>query len=134
LLRIAAALGVPPGQLDPEWANVAPREDSKPGGVPGSTSPTNQRDLPIHPSAEGGAGFITVTNDAVDWLPRPPPVAHVHRAYGLYITGESMVPEFEPGDIALVNPHFPVVLDSSAKAFGASTLNLNTRPWPSTNS
>ncbi len=127
LMRLAAALDVPPGQLDPDWAMVSgiqplmarseppPRE----GSVPGSAPPASQRDLPIHSSAEGGEGFIIVTSDAVDWLPRPPPVAHVRRAYGLYITGESMVPEFEPGDIALVNPHLPVVPDTTCIFYGA---------------
>jgi phage repressor protein C with HTH and peptisase S24 domain len=119
LLRLAAALDVRPGQLDPEWAHVAPAEESAPGGtIPGS-APVSQRDLPIHSSAEGGAGFIIVTSDAVDWLSRPPPVAHVRRAYGLYVTGESMVPEFEPGDIALVNPHLPVVPDTTCIFYGA---------------
>jgi SOS-response transcriptional repressor LexA len=117
--RVAMALDVPPGQLDPEWGNVAVLEDSTPGGVPGSVSLTSQRDLPLHSSAEGGAGFIIVTRDAVDWLPRLPPVADVRRAYGLYITGESMVPEFEPGDIALVNPHLPVVPDTTCIFYGA---------------
>ncbi len=123
LLRLAAALDVPPGQLDPEWANVARVEGTAEGGaIPGAVSPAiqrDQRDLPIHSSAEGGSGFIIVTSDAVDWLPRPPPVAHVRRAYGLYITGESMVPEFEPGDIALVNPHLPVVPDTTCIFYGA---------------
>jgi phage repressor protein C with HTH and peptisase S24 domain len=54
----------------------------------------------------------------VDWLPRPAPVAHVRRAYGLYISGESMVPEFEPGDIALVNPHLPPVPDTTCVFYG----------------
>src|SRR6266478_5045145 len=60
LLRLAAALDVPPGQLDPEWANVAPlMESSRPDSVvPGSAPRASQRDLPIHSSAEGGAGFI----------------------------------------------------------------------------
>ncbi|SRR6266436_2355841 len=120
LLRLAAALDVPPGQLDPEWANVQPllERATEASLVPG-TAPANQRDLPIHSSAEGGEGFIIVTTDAVDWLPRPPPVAHVRRAYGLYVTGESMVPEFEPGDIALVNPHLPVVPDTTCIFYGA---------------
>ena len=122
LLRLAAVLDVPPGQLDPEWANVARAEGAAEGGaVPGVASPASQRDqrdLPIHSSAEGGAGFIIITSDAVDWLRRPPPVANVRRAYGLYITGESMVPEFEPGDIAIVNPHLPVVPDTTCIFYG----------------
>src|SRR6266851_6081026 len=74
LMRLAAALDVPPGQLDPDWAMVSgiqplmarseppPRE----GSVPGSAPPASQRDLPIHSSVEGGEGFIIVTSDAVD--------------------------------------------------------------------
>lgn len=119
LLRLAAALDVPPGQLDADWAHVAPSEGpATGGGVPGSASPVGQRDLPVHSSAEGGEGFIIVTTDAVDWLPRPPLVAHVRKAYGLYITGESMVPEFEAGDIALVNPHLPVIPDTTCILYG----------------
>lgn len=120
LPRIAAALDVPPGQLDADWASVAPSESAVPAGAgPGATLPASQHDLPIHASAEGGAGHIIVTSDAVDWRPRPSLVAHVREAYGLYITGESMVPEFEPGDIALVNPHLPVVPDTTCIFYGA---------------
>jgi phage repressor protein C with HTH and peptisase S24 domain len=119
LLRLAVALDVPPGQLDPDWAHLARQEGATAGGgVPGSISPAGQRDLPVHSSAEGGEGFIIVTTDAVDWMPRPPPVAHVRKAYGLYITGESMVPEFEPGDIALVNPNLPVIPDTTCIFYG----------------
>src|SRR5229473_7505163 len=76
LLRLAAALGVPPGRLDPDWLSVLPVEERATGSaIPGSAS--SERDLPIHSSAEGGSGFIIVTTDAVDWLPRPPLVAHV---------------------------------------------------------
>ncbi len=119
LLRLAAALGVAPGELDPDWANVAPPQaPATGGGIPGSAAPAGQRDLPVHSSAEAGAGFIIVTADAVDWAPRPPLVAHVRKAYGLYVTGESMAPEFEPGDVALVNPHLPVIPDTTCIFYG----------------
>jgi phage repressor protein C with HTH and peptisase S24 domain len=111
LLRLAAVLDVPPGQLDAEWANL---EDARPSStLPGSVISTTRRDLPIHASTEAGGGFITITSDPVDWLPRPPFVAQVRNAYGLYVTGESMVPELEPGDIGLVNPHLPLVPDTT---------------------
>jgi len=67
------------------------------------------RDFPIHASAEGGAGQIIVSSDAVDFEPRPGPLAHVRDAYGLLITGTSMEPEYRPGDTALINPNLPVV-------------------------
>src|SRR5262245_44206975 len=90
LPRIAAALDVAPGLLDSDWASVpVPDPAVQTGAAPGSTPAANLQDLPIHASAEGGAGHIIVTSDAVDWRPRPPLVAHVREAYGLYITGES---------------------------------------------
>jgi transcriptional regulator with XRE-family HTH domain len=67
------------------------------------------RDFPIYASVEGGAGEIIRSTDPVDWHPRPAPVAHVKTAYGLIVVGESMIPEFDPGDIALVNPILPAM-------------------------
>jgi phage repressor protein C with HTH and peptisase S24 domain len=69
----------------------------------------NGRDFPIHASAEGGAGQIIVSSDAVDFEARPVPLAHVRDAYGLLVTGTSMEPEYRPGDTALINPNLPVV-------------------------
>ena len=66
-------------------------------------------DFPVHASAEGGPGQIIVSSDAVDFMPRPWPLAHVPRSYGLLVTGTSMEPEYRHGDTALVNPHLPVV-------------------------
>lgn len=66
-------------------------------------------DLPVHSAAEGGPGEIIVSTDPVSWVLRPAPLANVARAYGIIIVGDSMVPEFEPGDIALLNPHLPAV-------------------------
>lgn len=45
--------------------------------------------------------------DPVEYKLRPEPLIGVSRAYGIIVTGESMVPEFEPGDIALIHPHKP---------------------------
>ncbi len=118
LPRIAAVLDVPPGQLDAEWSNVSIRSTASDGSGHGSMSSASPTDLPVHSAAEGGAGQIIVTSEPVDWLPRPAPVANVRGAYGLYVVGESMVPEFEPGDIALVNPHLPVVPDTTCIFYG----------------
>lgn len=111
LPKIAAALGVDPGLLDSDWAGVSGGE---PTGPPASFLAGRQilepgRDFPIYSAVEGGAGEIIRSSDPVDWYPRPAPVAHVKEAYGLYVVGESMAPEFEPGDIALVNPILPAI-------------------------
>lgn len=66
-------------------------------------------DLPVHSAAEGGPGEIIVSSDPVTWVLRPAPLANVARAYGIIIVGDSMAPEFEAGDIALLNPHLPPV-------------------------
>lgn len=66
-------------------------------------------DLPVHAAAEGGPGEIIVDSSPFAWVLRPAPLANVVKAYGIVIIGESMLPEFEPGDIALLNPHLPPV-------------------------
>lgn len=67
------------------------------------------RDFRIYTAAEGGPGEILRSPDPIDWWPRPIEVQHVKGAYGMYIVGESMVPEFEPGQVAVVNPNLPHV-------------------------
>lgn len=90
-------IGLPKeGFAEPNSGYVPPAQIQQPG-----------RDFPIYSAAEGGPGEIIRSTDPVDWYPRPSPVAHVRDAYGLFVIGESMVPEFEPGDIALVNPILP---------------------------
>lgn len=101
--RIAAVLDIPFKDLDPDMGRdhnaVVPAERLQEPG----------RDFPIHAAAEGGAGTVIVSHEAVDWVPRPSPVAKVPRAYGLLITGTSMFPEYREGQTALVNPNLPVV-------------------------
>lgn len=68
-----------------------------------------ERDLPVYGAAEGGGGALVVTNDPVDYVRRPAPLAQVKDGYGLIIVGESMVPELKPGETALVHPHLPPI-------------------------
>lgn len=102
LPEIVAELG-----LKPEDVGLPKELPSTQGWIPGPQIMQAGRDFPIYASVEGGPGEIVRSNDPVDWYPRPAPVAHVREAYGLYVVGESMVPEFDPGDIALVNPFLP---------------------------
>jgi phage repressor protein C with HTH and peptisase S24 domain len=51
-------------------------------------------------------------------IPRPSPVAGVRDAYAVYITGGSMVPEFEPGDLAIVNPNLPPIAGVTCIFYG----------------
>jgi len=65
------------------------------------------RDFAVYATAEGSPGEIIRSTDPIDFIARPAPVAHVREAYGLVITGESMVPEYKPGETALINPLLP---------------------------
>jgi phage repressor protein C with HTH and peptisase S24 domain len=107
---IARVLRVSIDELDPPTAQAAPAKPES--AIPGGEL-MGQRDFPIYASAEGGQGQIVLSSEPVDWAPRPGPVAQVKGAYGLYIVGDSMVPEFRPGDTAIVNPNLPVVPDSA---------------------
>ncbi len=75
-----------------------------PDTLPGSQL-IGDRDLPVYAAAQGGPGVIIVSNEPVEWVSRPQPLARVKEGYGVYVLDGSMSPEFEPGDIALVHPH-----------------------------
>jgi len=66
---------------------------------------TGKPDLPVYAAAEGGAGAMIITWDPIDYIHRPSHLMNVKGAYAIYVVGESMVPRFEPGDVAFVNPH-----------------------------
>lgn len=65
------------------------------------------RDLDLYASVDAGEGAVVVSNEPVDKIGRPAPLANVRDAYGVIVAGESMVPAFRPGDMALVHPHMP---------------------------
>lgn len=55
-------------------------------------------------TAEGGNGRLIFTGP-IDLIDRPANLANVKDAFGVLVTGESMIPAFRPGDIAHLNPH-----------------------------
>jgi phage repressor protein C with HTH and peptisase S24 domain len=112
LPRIAMALNKRPGDLDPDWLPV---EEQRNAALPPSLG---DKDLPVYASAEGGEGQIIVSPDPMEVIPRPSPVLGVRDAYAVYITGESMIPEFEPGDLAIVNPNLPPIAGVTCIFYG----------------
>lgn len=68
---------------------------------------SGERDLPVFGIAQGGRGAMILSNEAVDMVVRPEPLLRVRDGYGVIVVEDSMFPEFESGDIALVNPHLP---------------------------
>lgn len=67
------------------------------------------RDFPLYASAEGGPGEVIRSTEPQDWLPRPASVQHVKTAYGMIVSGDSMFPEYRPGDTAVINPMLPLI-------------------------
>ncbi|HXJ59409.1 MAG TPA: S24 family peptidase [Verrucomicrobiae bacterium] len=74
--------------------------------IPGSQL-IGERDLPVFATSQGGKGAIVLSSDPVDWVARPEPLARVKDGYGVMVTGDSMFPALEPGDIVHVHPHRP---------------------------
>lgn len=69
--------------------------------------------MPVYAAAMGGEGHIIVTFDEIDRVKRPAELENVKGGYGLLIKGTSMVPAFDEGDMALVNPHLPPARDKN---------------------
>lgn len=67
--------------------------------------------LPIYAAAEGGAGTLIISTEAIDWLPRPSTLESINDGYGILISGHSMEPAYRPGDTAWVNPRLPPMKD-----------------------
>jgi phage repressor protein C with HTH and peptisase S24 domain len=102
--EIASALGVEPSEIDPRYGAAASREGQY---KPPPRFFSSDRNMPVYAAAEGGDGFIIVSKDAIEYVERPHILESVPDAYAILVTGESMVPAFEPEDKAWVNPRLP---------------------------
>lgn len=107
--KVAATTGAPPI----EEMGLAPHEKA--------ALPLNVRlpkDIPVYGTAIGGALSLNATEDGtvmieqtdlidgdiIDFLRRPPGLADKKRVYGLYVTGTSMEPVYEPGGPIIIDP------------------------------
>lgn len=106
LPEIAAALGVNVSDLDERYQPAAFR--------PAPTFFSPDANMPVYAAAEGGGGHLIVSTDPIEYVPRPHTLQAVEDAYAILIVGESMVPAFEPGDTAWVNPRLPRMRDADA--------------------
>lgn len=86
--------------------------------IPSTVPLVGVRDLPVFGSVEGGSGAVIVSSEPVDFVRRPAPLAQVKDGYAIIVSGESMVPAFEPGDTVLVHPHLPPVRDCDVVLYG----------------
>jgi len=61
--------------------------------------------LQVFSSAQGGnEGAMVLSNEPVSWIPRDPRLEGVTEAYGCFVSGDSMEPAYERGNLLLVNP------------------------------
>lgn len=105
--RISEALDCPVDDLAPVQEKSAARAADAPGDAERSSS------LPIFASAAASAAGEAAEHLAIDLIPRPFPLRHVRKAYGVLVTDTAMAPEFEPGDYIFINPHMPPLPQTS---------------------
>lgn len=65
------------------------------------------RDVPVYGTAAGSVVGAFQFDGVVDYVRRPPALMGVPVAYALYITGSSMEPEHNPGDLRFIHPGRP---------------------------
>ena len=70
-------------------------------------------EVPLFASAEGGEGSLIIEREPIGSVKRPPLLQGVKDGYAIYLVGESMVPEFEPGDTLMINPRLPALPGAS---------------------
>lgn len=69
---------------------------------------TAPKSLPVFSSAQGGDdGEMIIGNDPVDWIARPDPLQNVQQAFAVYVTGDSMEPRYEAGEVLFIHPSKP---------------------------
>lgn len=119
-VELATALGLEPYELlngtTPErmqGADTAPHAPETQSTPPLTThktitSPLN-RDLPVMGRAQGGPdGNMIINDDPIDWTFRPPELNGVHDSFAIYVTGDSMSPKYEDGDLLYIHPNRPI--------------------------
>jgi transcriptional regulator with XRE-family HTH domain len=113
LREIALALECTIADLEPNYGVMAP--------LPPSTQlePGRFEELPIFAAEDSGDDDIIVSAEPVDYINRPAPLEHVRGAYGLIVSSDAMAPEFETGDIAIINPHLPPISNASCVFYSA---------------
>ncbi|MGA0595424.1 helix-turn-helix domain-containing protein [Enterovirga sp. CN4-39] len=80
--------------------------------------------LPVFSTFEGRTGTMTVSNAPISHIGRPSFIRESKSAYAIVITGRSMAPEFEPGDIAFIDPEAEPA-DTSCLFYNSLTRDAN---------
>jgi len=72
------------------------------------------RNVPLRGTAacgdtRGDAGDFEFNGEIVDYVRRPPGIAAARNVFAVYVTGDSMAPRFEAGELVFVHPDKPPV-------------------------
>lgn len=113
LHKIAAKLDVSPDWLvnGVESAPIVDVRSGPPGAVPLVPHRDDMpNDVPVRGTAAGShtKGSFSLYADIIDYVRRPPALAGARDVYALYVEGESMIPQYAPGEVIFVHPRKPV--------------------------
>jgi phage repressor protein C with HTH and peptisase S24 domain len=119
LAKIAAAL-----ETSVEWLTGAGNlsdlgaSTAQPNSTPLPRVREMTKDLGIMGTAAGSIihqveGFEYFGGGPVEYVRRPPALARVPEAYGIYVTGDSMYPMHPAGELRFVNPAKPAAIGDS---------------------
>lgn len=70
--------------------------------------------LPVFAATEGGRGCMVLSTEAVTYTALPDLINRPEDGYGILIIGESMWPEYKPGETALVHKRLPPLSGEAA--------------------
>lgn len=106
--KLAAALEVAPAWFLSD-AQPTPTSDVSPANVPAPQRGNLPNNVPVLGTAAGShlRGAFQMTTDPVDWVRRPQTLFGAKDVYAVYVEGNSMEPQFFPGDLIFVHPHRP---------------------------
>ncbi|MFG0286258.1 MAG: helix-turn-helix transcriptional regulator, partial [Phycisphaerales bacterium JB039] len=91
------ALGAPPPNAEGEALDLPAA-----GAMP--------RSVPVRGTAVcGDDGDFEFNGEVVDYVRRPPGIAAARNIFAIYVTGDSMAPRFEAGELVFVHPDRPPV-------------------------
>jgi phage repressor protein C with HTH and peptisase S24 domain len=110
LPEIAMALNLPLSELRSNV--VLPRGSN--AKVDKFVTDRGEYDFPVYFSVgatSGLAGEIVVSPNPVEWVQRPMLLDRVPDSYGVRVSGTSMEPAYEAGDIVFVHPYMPPLPD-----------------------
>lgn len=112
-VKLAKVLQCPVDWLmDGAGTEPAPQQEAAPAiqmPSPGVDFVPGPRDLPIRGNARGGSeGFFLDNGDIQGVVLRPGPLMGVANAFACYMTGDSMEPRFEAGELLYINPIKPI--------------------------